>query len=367
MSSTPGDLTSTLILALSQSQENTKTIREQAARIARLESENERLRKELSSFNEELENGVAQQGPTFAEQNKHAEELQDDQPSSQVDDLFQRNVDAQAEISKLRKRLKHYKEKANLRLSVPISSPLSCQTSPLPSSPHDQPPVGPGAKNLHEATSPSPPRKRAKLDHLEVLKEISGNKSHSRTSSSASKKSIVEKKIAAIPFLAEDGEVHAPAQVPITAATDQLHRQTSASRRLDGLLAAPTTSRAPLNRPAGANSPGQTTPASIRKSLKISNIEHVASGVLPPNSPRQRSSLQKPQVLGPTRARSPERSPVRSEKLPPLRTFKRGHDDGAPLRSQALTMLSLQDFKPNPRWLDSHGMSYDEFLHGSNA
>ena len=344
-----GSLTSTLILALTQCQNQVQTIQEQSARIERLQRDNEALKKELHD--------AKQERPAAAASAPEEDVLR------QVDDLFHKNVEAQAEITKLKRKLKSCKEKANGRLAVPISSPLSLPTTPLASSPKQTRNVSAAAPGSdHEQ---SPPRKRTRLNDIGVLNEVPANTAHSRTSSTiASKKGDVEKKIAAIPSLAEDGEDYAPIVSPARSPRSTINKENSAYRRLDGLLAAPTPSRAPLAR-ARSPSPSKVLPqSSTTRAPGISNIRHVSSEAQPPSSSSASTAAQRA-AAGTSEPRSRPTSRVGRTSLG--RSSRNGPEDEEPLRARPMARLSLQHFKPNPRWLDSHGVSYDEFLHGQNA
>lgn len=344
-----GSLTNTLILALTQCQNQVQTIQEQSARIGRLQRENEVLRKELHDAKQE-QPAVAASAP-------------DEDVLSQVDDLFHKNVEAQAEINKLKRKLKSYKEKANGRLAMPISSPWSLPTTPLASSPkqtRNTSAAAPGSD--HER---SPPRKRTRLNDTGVLQEVPTNTAHSRTSSTTtSKRGDIEKKIAAIPLLAEDGEEYAPTVPPARSARSTINKENSDYRRLDGLLAAPPPSRAPLARARSASPSKEIPHSSTKRAPSISNIKHISSEAQPGSSAKASIADQRV-AAGTSEPRS--RPTSRTGRTSLGRFSGKGPEDEEPLRARPVSRLSLQHFKPNPRWLDSHGVSYDEFLHGQNA
>jgi len=344
-----GSLTNTLILALTQCQNQVRTIQEQAARIERLQRENEALRKELHDAKQE--------------QPVAAAAAPEEGVLSQVDDLFHKNVEAQAEINKLKRKLRSYKEKANGRLAVPISSPLSLPPTPLASSPKQ-------VRNTSAAASGSdhersPPRKRTRLNDTGVLQEVPTNTAHSRTSSTvASKRGDVEKKIAAIPLLAEDGEDYAPTVPPARSPRSTINKENSIYKRLDGLLAAPTPSRAPLARARSASPSTEVSQSSTKRAPGISNIKHISSEAQPTSSTKASIADRRAAVGTP----EPTSRPIGKNGRTSLGRFSRKDpEDEEPLRARPVSRLSLQHFKPNPRWLDSHGVSYDEFLHGQNA
>lgn len=337
MAHTPGELTTTLILALSQSREQVRTLQSQAARIQQLGTENEKLKRELEELNKTRE-----EPDTF-----------------QVDDLFQQNAECRAEILRLKQKLKKYKDKATGRLGVPISSPISAATTPgstrhLRTFPEPEPPT---------ADLEPPSVKRQRLD--QSFKDVSSGTGHSRRSStSASKKSVIEKKIAAIPLLTEDGEDHVVNTADVRPPDKQtLGREGSLYKRLDGLLAAPSPGRAPLGRSKEPERSIQTPDVGIQgatRKYNISNMNHVPHGAKSPGKSGDRNPTT------PLQETSKMRSNTRSrEKLQP-RNPARSSRNAIALRDRPIDQLRLSDFKPNPRWLDSHGMSYDEFLYGQN-
>ncbi|KAK5089123.1 hypothetical protein LTR05_003347 [Lithohypha guttulata] len=357
---TPGELTNTLILALSQSQEQIQTIRDQGTRLERLQRDNERLRKEvqLSRQNDAeraLSNEVdrlkkelhdAKQQVHEAEQERQeVEQLRIDlveatrhqheppqEQSNEIDELFQKNVEAQAEIYKLKKKLRQYKEKANGRL-----------------------------EHSERIENSSPPRKRQK--HRDnSLQELHVNMRHSRSSSNASKRSVVEKKIAAIPLLAEDGDDHVVEEQNTgrTPAT----RKRSMHDRLDGLLAAPVASRSPLSRTSPATAQDTSTPSPLSKRPPvISNIDHTTNEVPLPSATIARESEEI--HADTTEANTAQPRPTISSR-PSNRSSRRPSENTEPLRSKPLDKLSSYHFKPNPRWIDTAGRTIDDYLHGRN-
>ncbi|KAJ9653216.1 hypothetical protein H2198_007574 [Neophaeococcomyces mojaviensis] len=372
MSSTdPTSLTNTLILALTQCQEQLQTIQRQAVRVDRLQQENQRLRRELEDYKSSNTTRV------------------ETQPTTDVQDLFQKNIDAQAEIHRLNRKLKAYKEKTNGRLSVPLSSPLPSSPNPAQAPVLNEPDLSNAKRaapqrslsppaGASRSVPPSPPRKRQRANSggaRDVLVEVSVNTLHSRTpSTSASKQSILEK-AAAISCIAEDGDDHIPRDMNQKAQPQPISRENSASHRLDALLADPSPVKSSLMRPK-PSSPRRATSGtrlSEVKSARISNISHTAS--LPERADstpiRPHSRLEEPvsRVRGTARAkvdessRTPLGSRAGSTSVSRARIC-RGPEDDEPFRARPLQRLSMHHFKPNPRWLDSHGVSYDEFLHG---
>ncbi|KAK5106351.1 hypothetical protein LTS08_000469 [Lithohypha guttulata] len=386
---TPGELTNTLILALSQSQEQIQTIRDQGTRLERLQRDNERLRKEvqLSRQNDAeraLSNEVdrlkkelhdAKQQVHEAEQERQeVEQLRIDlveatrhqheppqEQSNEIDELFQKNVEAQAEIYKLKKKLRRYKEKANGRLGAPISSPRSTFSTPEPSSPKRAPLLVLPIEHSERIENSSPPRKRQK--HRDnSLQELHVNMRHSRSSSNASKRSVVEKKIAAIPLLAEDGDDHMVEEQNTgrTPAT----RKRSMYDRLDGLLTAPVASRSPLSRTSPATAQDTSTPSPLSKRPPvISNIDHTTNEVPLPSATIARESEEIHDDT--TEANTAQPRPTISSR-PSNRSSRRPSENTEPLRSKPLDKLSSYHFKPNPRWIDTAGRTIDDYLHGRN-
>lgn len=355
MSGTPGELTNTLILALSQCQDQVRTIRDQAARIERLQRANARLREDLQNAKQEQRNDAVE-----------------DEPSSQVDDLFQKHVEAQAEIQKLRKKLKQYKDKAN-NLAVPFSSPSTRSSTPSGSSPKRPPRQARTVELLSVSASSSPPRKRPKLDN-EVLREVPLNNVNDSSSPLRNRsKNVLEEEKAAEPIIADDGQEHQHGHEQENLGKHTAPMQRFTYGRLEDLLAAPTPSRTPLNRPTSPDTntifskPSKTT----TKSFNISNISHVTSDTPSPKTVRQEHPPDKEcSAIDPVaHVRQPTTTYSRSlnQRNPLPRSSKRAREDGEPFRARPPSKLSLKHFKPNPRWLDSHGVSYDEFLHGQNA
>lgn len=334
MAHTPGELTTTLILALSQSQEQVKILQEHTRRIEQLDKENEKLKKELEDLRKARE----------------------EQETFGVDELFQQNAECRAEILRLKQKLRKYKEKAAGRLGVPISSPASAVTTPgSPRQPqrHLEPEI-----SLVDADDP--PAKRQRLG--KSPQDAPANIANSRDSSTGvSKRNVIEQKVAAISLLAEDGEEHIVETPSIE--TRRLDREGSLYKRLDGLLSTPGTGKAPLGRTAEPEKSIQlqnaATPGQAPK-YNISNIRHVPRESTTnvnltrstPSTPLQ--EVPKTGNKGRSREKLQPRRPARSSKA------------GVSLRNTPIDQLRLSDFKPNPRWLDSHGVSYDEFLYGNN-
>lgn len=381
---TPAQLTSTLILALTQAESQSRTIQNQAARIERLIRENERLRQSAeqgkgngdASLNQELEQTrrdlqIANQriGELHNHEHENAslrQEIQKlKQPDQQrhessqaLDDLFQKQVEAQAEIYKLRKKLKRYKEKANGRLSVPISSPRSVFSTPELRSPRRVQNASTTAQEPILVTSSPPSRKRQRTEP-EPLRETSVNTAHSRVSSTASKRGL-DKKIAAIPLLTEDGDEHVPAdQQPQQVVPPTLSRNGSWHGRLNGLLDARTPDRAPLHRP-GSRAASDTA-RSPRKQFAISNMQHDLNEGPAVNaastSARTTNSRRAPQSTTTSNAAMVSNT----------RKKQQSFRDSTPLRQRPLEELFIHDFKPSPRWMIDHQMSIGEYMHGRNG
>lgn len=378
-SHTPGQLTSTLILALTQSEDQCRTIQDQAARIDRLQRENERLRQavdhdkqtEQFTLREEVERTQEdlQSAHTRIEELEHHEQenaqLRQEldqlkqnhaggqQSSQALDDLFQKQVEAQAEIHKLRKKLKRYKEKANGRLPEPISSPVSYLSTPELTSPR---PVQHAPNAMQDAilVTSSPPRKRQRTEP-EPLQEAPVNTSHLRKSLAASKKGL-DKKIAAIPLLTEDGDEHVPANSLQDPPRATLQRNGSWQERLNGLLDSPTPDRAPLHRLRPGSS-GSILPRP--KSFAISNIQHDYEAHSEAPTARSLSRTSTPQRAQHIITNSTRSSINRSIQRPPV--------DKRPLRSRPPEELFIHNFKPSPRWMVDHQMSIGDYLHGRNG
>lgn len=355
MSNTPGELTNTLVLALSQCQDQIQTICDQAARVEQLQLENTRLRTELQNATQKQRDAVAPEDS-----------------SSQVDDLFQKHVEAQAEIQRLKKKLKQYKDKANNLLAVPLSSPSTRSSTPSPRSPRS--PLR--QSRIIEATSihvpSSPPRKRLRLEK-EALREVSLNTAHNVSpTANTSEKSISEKNAAAFPLVGEDTQRYRLSHEPENIDDSTVPSRSSVYHQLDGLLAA-STPRSPLTLSASLNPRPVpvTPPVTVARAFNISNMSHVTSETPPPKVSKQQNSSNKEPSANEPAIHVSRSSIVQSHHASSLhaqdKISKRRRDDDDPLRARPLSGLALKHFKPNPRWLDSHGVSYDEFLRGQNA
>lgn len=383
MASLPStSLTNTLVLALSQCQEQIRIIQEHSSRIDQLQQENERLRKELQDVRER---------PTTTTTGDEVD---------QVQELFQKHVEAQAEIQSLKKKLRSHKERASKRSSLPLSSPLSAPVTPArrspkqsaskrvfsevlsASSPPPPPPqesqtaYGNGERNatseVLETTSSTPPRKRAKPDSIETrdaLKEVSTNLPHTRPSSpAASRRGAILKKIAAIPSVAEDGEEHGPVGRNTNPDRHAATRDDSVYHRLDGLLAGSTPVKPLLAKP-GSRSPrpyDSPSTSNPRKSLNISNIQHATTEApVSTNLPQGNLAASKPddepsRLNYNTARTTASHQDEKSSSL--FRRSMKAAKVSVPLRTQPIANLMLSSFKPNPRWLSSHNISFDDFL-----
>lgn len=373
-------LTNTLVLALTQCQEQLQSIHRQAVRIEQLQQENQSLRRELEEIRSTDVNHV------------------ETQPSVNIQDLFQRNIDAQAEIHRLSRKLKAYKDKANGRLSIPLSSPVPTSPTfclaPRPgiarttASDAAEPSNTKRTASGRSASPPttvsrslpaSPPRKRQRAssaDARDTLTEVPVNILSSETpTTSASKQNTIERKVAAIPFIAEDGDNHSMDAV-LKATPRPFNGENPAVRRLDALLTDPSPVKSPLLRTKTSTASPQTTAAESRPSearlSRISHINHVSNRAGKIDDTDRLQSRPENPVLD---MREPKKVNVQESfrSRPSSRTSgtsasrsrtNRDPEDDEPFRARPIQRLSAQHFKPNPRWLDSHGMSYDEFLYG---
>jgi hypothetical protein len=209
------DLTSTLILALSHSQNLTRQLDESHKIIDRLQRENQKLKHQIEAFRQEQ-----------AEQQKERDNAA--QFATQLDVLFRRDAEKQIEIEKLRKRLAA-RDRALLHTptpSSPLVSPINSEFS---------------RKRLGKSLL---------LDETEILRELNVNSSPASQQAQRTKK--LRSRIAddrgarAIPSIAEDGadldendslrigvEAKVPNETP--GSTDGKNRET-VNQRLDDLL-----------------------------------------------------------------------------------------------------------------------------------
>lgn len=358
MSGTPDELTKTLILALSQSQDQAKTIREQAKVIKQLQNENRRLSEELHQARPERDETIVR-----------------DDSSSQVEDLFQKYVEAQAETHKLKKKLKRYKEKAGTLLTTPLSSPSTAPSTSLPSSPKGILALSGAPEVSYEEclASQSPPRKRTRLRNNVSLETPLNAAWRRSTSNSTSIKRVGRLNQTAMHDLDEDQREPLQANAGTENPGGVLERQGSFHNRLDTLLTAPSPSRNVMERsvPRTLSGVSSTPSSSLKRPLNISNIRHVTSNVPTSESTRKDDGLTKEPA-----SESSSDVTSRRHNLPTTHAQQNSSttkkpkgslEDSDPLRKKPVASLSLQHFKPNPRWLDSHGVSYDEFLRGQNA
>ena len=329
MANSEDKLTDILSLALSRSEDQEKTLHEQAKQIEALRKQNDELSRELTAVRQE----------------EHP-----------VDSLFQQNVEARAEISRLKHKLKRYKEKVDGRLSVPLSSPGSVARARL--SP-DRFYVGSSSivpvPVLDDNTA-----KRPRLEEI-VQDAVVTISRPSKSTPSTSKKSAAQRSVDAISLVAEDGENHMPVvgdKDRITSTgneKDITHSLTN--QRLDGLLhSTAKISRSPLQRPLAQKDSNLVLQDSEscqsrtkKRPWKISNIEHSSRSL-------QKTS-ENNDTLAKTRSLSREKLPPRNSRQAP-QTRR--------LRDYPIDELSLSSFRPNPRWLDSEGMTYDQFLQGKS-
>lgn len=375
MSQSNSSLVQTLNLALSQCQEQLKLIQGYSSRIDQLQQDNKRLTKELQNLRDTTIKS-AQDG------------------SEQTQDLFQRNAEAQAEIRNLKSKLRSYKRRASKTLLAVPSSPTSTPVTPLPSSPKSssgkrkisdvlQTSSSPsrvcGAakqnreKDIFEQApdmiSPSPPRKRARPNASgtkPILQEVPANLIREKPPfPNISTNAIPEQTYAAVYQIAEDGDEEA--RVGNNPNTPTVHKDNPIHYRLDDLLAGSTPEKNRLTRPTsrGLHSAGSHRVSTTRKTTSISNVWHTVSET-------QKLSKGSPRTSDIGTDLQNEENEVESEipqsssscrKSPPTI----GHSANLiratePLRTQPLADLMLSSFRPNPRWLSSHNISFDDFL-----
>lgn len=364
-------LTETLVLALTQCQEQLRVIQQHSSRVHRLQQENERLKKELQDYRDTV--------------TKNAQEN-----AGQTQELFQKYAEAQAEIQGLQSKLKSYKAKTRKTLASSSSPVVSTPATPVPSSPTrssaksrnlgtllsttrtddgtNQSVEGVTHQQNSRAVSSSPPRKRARPNDetTAALQEVLPNLVPTKASSTnVAKDSSTERKLAAIHHLAEDGEDVAMAGKVDDTIAPMVDQNNPVYHRLDGLLAGSTTNKNRLARPA-SRSPRTVNSLStpqIRAPPGISNISHSASEnkrsveCLPVGAESNTRAEHVKQTISSS-------SPQTFQDYNPstIKNWTNTSRRREPLRMRPITELHLSSFKPNPRWLSSHNVSYDDFL-----
>lgn len=342
---THASLTDTLVLALTQCQDQVRALEERAQTITRLQQENESLRRELESA--------------------RAATRQDDATSdhrAELERLYQNDFDKQAQIDQLRQKLKIVKIKARQRgLTDAISS------SPLPSSstgrlstrptPNTSPPdvhisktTRPDATPVFDNVPSVLPRKRIRSQSpntSEPLREVSGNvksvkKAGTEDTVSAKRRRRSDRIIAAVPAIAEDGEVLSTEEREGRSERKTKETHSSAYERLQDLMSAPTPTRPALLQAA---TPSISSPKSNKVQEECSKESTSSSD-------------------------SKLKSSLRSTKRPAPRFLmhrtpsSNAPEDDEPFRSRPLSKLDLSHFKLNPAANDGLQHAYREVVRG---
>ncbi|KAK4921506.1 hypothetical protein LTR66_016667, partial [Elasticomyces elasticus] len=329
--------------------DQTRTITEQAIRIDKLVKENETLRKELD------------QRVSAAADTKQAT-TKSSVPDVDVQQLFQKNVEAQAEIDLLKKKLRAYKAKAHYRLQTPLSSPLVSSSVPVPSSPEKaqasrlvdrlstSSAVAPVAavgeclenpKNVLEDTTVR------SQDTPTVLKDTSSNRKPP-SANSAEHRSRKKTRAQLISEFAEDGENHVP--IHEQHSVNDHSGVVSRDHRLSTLLETPSGSRSTLRASIVPDHSHVESAQRPSTRARISNIDHSLT-------------TQIVNVPIPALSRSSSRKTQRTSG----NTFSVTLDENSLLRSRPVEKLSLLSFKPNPKWLHTHQMTYTDLIRGKEG
>ncbi|KIW79232.1 hypothetical protein Z517_05844 [Fonsecaea pedrosoi CBS 271.37] len=203
MSTPTLSLTSTLVLALTQSEALQRQLDSSDRTIDRLKDENERLKREIEELRQ-AQAGKQNEGPEIV---------------AQLDQLFRKDAEKQAEIDSLKNQLRKEKRRSqNLHLSSPIVSG-------------------------EEQTPKSSGRKRQRVhsvEKVEPLQEIELNvPSAGRSVQGQKPTGLSERDAEAISSLAEDGIDHNREDTE-NPSEKKAHPKTSPRQRLQALLTAPT-------------------------------------------------------------------------------------------------------------------------------
>lgn len=355
-------LTETLVLALAQCQEQLKVIQQHSSRIDHLQEENERLAREI------------QDSKDWAASKNAREE------ADQTQELFQKFAEAQAEIHSLRSKLRFYKAKSHERLPSASPSPTSSYVDQAPPSPprpsrkrkvsedsHPSLQAEAVQKQGHDAFQSSavsrlPPRKCAKTNRSEPVQFCEGvtfdsTRPSPRHTNNACRNNSTERRVAAIHLIAEDGENNASVQEGENVSEPATDRENPIYSRLNGLLSSSTRNKDHLTRstPRGKKPSEQALKPPLRSFPGISYIQRGSQGA---NAPQE----GRPVDVGPRKIAGDSDLTASHRPWQAAKHSMYSMTSKDPLRTQPVTELSLSSFKPNPRWLSSHHVSYDDFL-----
>lgn len=231
-----------------------------------------------------------------------------------IQHLFTQLAGKDTEIRQLKKELRPIQAKdrkwrlQNPAIASPIVTSHEIEPSSRPSTPRDASPTP------HVQVSSSPPRKRRRTETT-PLREVQNNTAVSRSMDR------VQKMVAAIPMLAEDGEEAPTAhQTPKSPKMDAASRK-AAFGRLGALLGAPADH---ADEPKRLERPQRTESTSPKASTTIPALRKSSSDVVQEANPPPR---RKPRFL------------------PPKPQQKQ-------LREQPMSEIALTDFKLNPEYVE---------------
>ena len=325
----PQSLTSTLILAVIQSQSLARQLAENTRVVEGLRRENEKLKQELSGLRQARDQD-GQQKAFIA----HTEQM------------FRQDAQKQAEIDRLKAKLRNLQARKQRMKNPGMSSPIISSDEaerPGPSAALASDGNGDMRTDKHspiQARAPaaegqgSPPRKRVRplspANARRALQEIPVNKAtpgHGSLRKQPLKRaSVGDRGAQAIPFLAEDGDDHNRDRSELARRDCSTSEQDDSSRRrLETLL----------------RTPAPSTPILARSGNK--------------NASSSKSATSEPAAKN------------RARFLPPHVRTATGPEDEEPIRSRPLSRLNLSHFKLNPQQNDGYDYAYGEAVRGREA
>lgn len=226
MAASPSSLTGTLKLALSQSEGLIHQLEESNQTVERLRRENEGLRQELNDLRQTRKRNEAREF------------------SVQLDQLFQKDAEKQAEIDHLKSKLRVFQARERKwRLHDPSSSSPVILSDDQAEARTTSSPSAASRKRIR-STSPEPPQ---------PLREISGNALGDQKARNAKLKNFGEPGTEAIHLFAEDGEDENDVEsVPCPETAPPAKHSSSPHQRLHALLTTTPVSNAQVLAPANS-------------------------------------------------------------------------------------------------------------------
>lgn len=328
-------LTNTLVIALSQCQAQVQALEEHSRTIERLRRENDKLRQDL-------------------ENERRCSNHHDVQSivRSQMEQMFRKDAEKQAEIDSLRKQLKaaHSKDREWRQRHPHSSSSTVSSHHAIPDLLAIGKPAARPAEKIVQIMNdddqdepvPSPPRKRMRSrtpESSRALQQTSGNavKSPGGIQGQKPRQKNGRARVSdargaeAIGALAEDGEEHnRKSDRPVTGENNKSPTTAGIHKRLGALLDAPSPGPAVLARPGSRRgAAGDSATPQQRKASASGNATSTGSVQGRPRTPITVSNKRGP---------------------------ARGEEDEEPLRARPIQRLSLADFRINPAV--NQGMDY---------